>query len=276
MILDWNKFLESVGSIPIDDNDEYVRAMFMGAREKTFFLSKINPDVIVDFGCADGQVLGLIEQIRPNVKLIGFDLSKDMLDKARKTVSNKVILTTDWKEVETHIKEYKKPTLLLSSVIHEVYSYGHTKIVSNFWKKQVFGDSFKYIAIRDMIPPVSMEKIEKSLFIDEVNKVKNNFDKIYIDSFEDRWGKMEDSYRTFIHFLLKYKYTTNWNRENNENYVPISLETLIKKIPSSYSIRYKKSYLLDVLKDKVEEDFGIIINHPTHLQMIIENNNPLK
>ena len=29
-------------------------------------------------------------------------------------------------------------------------------------------------------------------------------------------------------------------------------------------------------KDKVEEDFGIIINHPTHLQMIIENNNPLK
>ena len=87
---------------------------------------------------------------------------------------------------------------------------------------------------------------------------------------------MENSYRTFIHFLLKYKYTKNWERENNENYIPISLETLLKKIPSDYSIKYKRIYLLDILKNKVKEDFDIDLEHPTHLQMIIENNKPLK
>lgn len=272
MLLNWNQFLESVGNIPISNDDEYVRAMFMSAKEKTFFLKMIETDAIVDFGCADGQVLGLIEQIRPDIKLIGYDLSQEMLNKAKNMVSNNVMLTTDWFEVKNQLKGYKNPTLLLSSVIHEVYSYGHTNIVREFWSKQVFGGSFKYIAIRDMIPPISMEKKEKSSYIEDVKKVKNNFEKEYIDSFEQKWGSMEDSYRTFIHFLLKYKYTKNWARENNENYVPISLETLLKKIPSNYTIKYQKSYLLDFLKQKVEEDFGVIIDHPTHLQMLIENN----
>jgi SAM-dependent methyltransferase len=270
-MLTWSQFLESVGNIPIVDDNEYARAMFMGAKEKTFFLKVIQPDVIVDFGCADGQVLGLIEQIKPDVKLIGYDLSREMLNKAKGVVSDKVILTTDWSQVRKEIKGYKNPTILLSSVIHEVYSYGNTKVVKDFWNKQVFGGDFKYIAIRDMIPPISMEKREKSLYIDDIKKVKDNFDKLYIDTFEQKWGKMEDSYRTFIHFLLKYKYTKNWERENNENYVPISLETLLKKIPSNYSIKYKRSYLLDILKDKVKEDFDVTLDHPTHLQMLIEN-----
>lgn len=273
MILNWIKFIESVGDIPISGDDEYVRAMFLGAKEKTFFLKMIKPDVIVDFGCADGQVLGLIEQIKPNVKLIGYDLSQEMLNKAKGIVSNKVTLTTNWNKVRQELKGYKNPTLLLSSVIHEVYSYGVTKVVKDFWEKQVFGGDFKYIAIRDMIPPISMEKKEKSLYINDIQKVKNNFDKQYIDSFEQKWGPMENSYRTFIHFLLKYKYTKNWNRENNENYVPISLETLFKKIPSNYTIEYQKSYLLDILKDKVKEDFDVDIDHPTHLQMLLKNKN---
>jgi SAM-dependent methyltransferase len=273
MILKWLQFLESVGNIPISDEDEYVRAMFMGAKEKTFFLKMIQPDVIVDFGCADGQVLGLIEQMKPNVKLIGYDLSQEMLNKAKSIVSDKVTLTTDWSLVTQELKKYKNPTLLLSSVIHEVYSYGNTKVVKDFWNKQVFGGNFKFIAIRDMIPPISMERVEKSHYIEDIMKVKDNFEKEYIDSFEQRWGPMENNYRTFIHFLLKYKYTKNWERENNENYVPISLETLHKKIPSNYSIKFEKSYLLDWLRDKVKEDFDVILDHPTHIQMLIQNNN---
>lgn len=271
MILDWKKFLESIGTLPISDEEEYVRAMFMSAIEKTFFLKMVQPDVIVDFGCADGQVLGLIEQMRPNVKLIGYDLSQQMLDKAKLIVSDKVTLTTDWNQVRQELNKFKRPTLLLSSVIHEVYSYGVTSVIRDFWNKQVFGGDFKYIAIRDMIPPISMEKKEKSLFIQDVQKVKNNFKQEYIDSFEEKWGSMENNYRTFVHFLLKYKYTKNWARENNENYVPISLETLYKKIPVEYTIKYQKSYLLDFLKDKVKEDFDVIIDHPTHLQMLLEN-----
>jgi len=49
-------------------------------------------------------------------------------------------------------------------VIHEVYSYSHGKIIKKFWEKQVFGNDFKWITIRDMIPSVELEKEEISQF----------------------------------------------------------------------------------------------------------------
>jgi len=273
MILSWKIFIESVGEIPITNDEAYLKSMSKGANEKVFFLNKIKSDVIVDFGCADGQVLKLIEKTNPNIKLIGYDVSKEMISKARKNVSENVFLTTNWQDVEKQIQNYKTPTLLLSSVIHEVYSYSTSKEVKDFWEKKVFGGYFKYIVIRDMIPSTSMEKKERDLFIEDVNKVKSKFSKEYIESFEKKWGSMEDNYRTFIHFLLKYRYTLNWSRENNENYVPITLETLLRKIPQSYSIKYSKKYTLDILKDRVLKDFDVVVDHSTHLQMIIENLN---
>ncbi|MGA1049083.1 MAG: hypothetical protein ACO3UU_13830, partial [Minisyncoccia bacterium] len=39
-------------------------------------------------------------------------------------------------------------------------------------------------------------------------------------SFEKVWGSIFKDYRNFIHFLLKYRYTDNWEREVNENYLP--------------------------------------------------------
>lgn len=73
------------------------------------------------------------------------------------------------------------PLLNLSSVIHEVYSYSHSSVIKKFWEKQVFGGSFKYITIRDMIPSVNIHKNEVSKFINNeqevVNTISNNADK---------------------------------------------------------------------------------------------------
>ena len=273
MILTWREFLESVGTISISDQEEYTNAMILSSSDKTFFLNKIKTDVIVDFGCADGRILHEIEQLRPNKKLIGYDLSQEMLDKAKHMVSKDVLLTTEWNKAISEISNCKNPTLLLSSVIHEVYSYSNGKLVQDFWNNKVFGGDFKYIVIRDMISPLTLEKKYKKLFEEDVRKVKSKFNKEYTDSFENRWGRMEDSYRTFIHFLLKYKYLNNWSRENSENYVPISTETLLKKIPSGYSVVYKRNYIFNILQREIRKDFGIKIDFPTHLQLIIKNNN---
>lgn len=69
MIHNWEKFLESVGEVPISNMDIYNKRMEIGWEDKLFFLKKISPDSIVDFGCADGAILSKIKSINPNIKL---------------------------------------------------------------------------------------------------------------------------------------------------------------------------------------------------------------
>lgn len=120
-----------------------------------------------------------------------------------------------------------------------------------------------------MIP--SVESYKKRKFIGDVMRVRNRANKEYLKSFEEKWGKISNNYRTFMHYLLKYKYTDNWDREVNENYLPISLETLYTKIPSGYRIKYQDNYILPILQQQVKKDFDIIIDHTTHTKIIIEN-----
>lgn len=151
-----------------------------------------------------------------------------------------------------------------------IYSYSHGSLVKKFWEEQIFSDKFKYIIIRDMIPSTEMGKSES--FKNDVRKIKLKSNKFYLNSFEKKWGKISDNYKVLTHFLLKYKFTDNWEREVNENYLPISLETLKKKIPNNYSIIYEDSFILPYLKNQVMKDFGIELAHTTHTKMILKNN----
>jgi len=268
-LFNWQKYLESVGSIPIDDIEKYFDGMELGAADKLFFMTMVNPDIIVDFGCADGTILSKIKGMNPNIRLVGYDLDKNMLVNARKKIGDDCLLTSDWNEVIEEVSKYTEPAMILSSVIHEVYSYSTTATIRKFWQKQVFGNLFKWICIRDMIPSGAMEKHNK--FQSDVEKVRKIADPYYLNSFESRWDDIGENYRTFIHFLLKYKYVENWNREVNENYVPIILETLYKKIPSNYKINFQENYILPFLQTQVQNDFGVTIDHITHTKMIIEN-----
>ena len=273
-ILNWKLFLEElVGSEnPISNYDDYVEGMQKSIEDKLFFINNINFDVIVDFGCANGIFLSKIKQLRPNVKLIGYDLDDNMLDKAHETLGSNVLLTSNWNDVVLEVAKYKNPLLNLSSVIHEVYSYSHSSIIKKFWEKQVFGNNFKFITIRDIIPSVEIHKDEIIKYKEDIQKVRKTVDPFYLNSFEIRWGVIDDIYRTFVHFLLKYKYIDNWNREVNENYLPVSLETVKKKIPSSYSIVYEKDFIVPFIEDQIMKDFGIKITHSTHTKLILKNN----
>lgn len=273
-ILSWELFLEElVGEKPISNYDKYIAGMNTTMSDKLFFADLINYDVIVDFGCADGTFLQNLQSLNPNLKLIGYDLDPTMLEIASKKLGPGAILTDDWDKVQSSLIGYKNPLLNLSSVIHEVYSYSTSKVIKYFWEKQVFGGDFKYITIRDMIPSVSLGRNEINNFKEDVRKVRQKADKIYLLSFEDRWGSINDNYRTFIHYLLKYKYTDNWEREVNENYLPVTLETIKTKIPGGYSIVMEEDFVLPYLKSEVKKDFGVDLTHSTHTKMIIRNKN---
>lgn len=273
-ILNWKLFLEElVGDKPIADFDDYIEGMKMSMEDKLFFVDKLDFDVIVDFGCANGTFLSLVQNMKPNVKLIGYDLDDTMLLKAESILGEEALLTSRWEQVVLELSKYEKPLLNLSSVIHEVYSYSHSSVIKKFWEQQVFGGNFKWITIRDMIPSVEIHKDERKSFEDDVKRVKDLADPYYLESFEERWEPIENNYRTFVHFLLKYRYIDNWQRELNENYLPVSLETVKKKIPSSYKIISEEDFVVPFIKEKVMEDFGILIKHSTHTKMIILNNN---
>lgn len=272
-ILKYNLFLEElVGDKPISNYDRYVEGMEKSMQDKLFFVNNVDFDVIVDFGCANGVFLSKIESMKPGVKIIGYDLDNEMLSKARAILGEEALLTSDWNEVIKEVSKYKNPLLNLSSVIHEVYSYSHSSAIKKFWEIQTFGGNFKWITIRDMIPSVDIHKGEVESFQDDVKKVKEITDPFYLESFEKKWGSISENYRIFVYFLLKYRYIDNWDREVNENYLPVSLETVKKKIPSSYKIIYEKDFIVPFIQEQVQKDFGIKITHSTHSKLIIKNN----
>jgi hypothetical protein len=271
-VLSWKLFLEElVGEKPISNYDKYIADMNTTMSDKLFFLEETKFDVIVDFGCADGSFLKSLSLIRPNVRIIGYDLDQTMLDIAKKKLPSNAILTDDWSVVLEEISSYKNPLLNLSSVIHEVYSYSNSQTVNKFWTQQVFGGNFKYISIRDMMPSVKLTRNELKNYKEDAKRVRQKADKKSLISFEKVWGSIFKDYRNFIHFLLKYRYTDNWEREVNENYLPITLETLKSKIPSNYSIVYEKNFVLPFIKQEVKKDFNVELIHSTHVKMIIKN-----
>jgi hypothetical protein len=260
----------SLSNKPIADTIKYLEAMKKGLSDKLFFLNKIDLDCLVDFGSADGTLLNYLHKYKPNIKLIGYDIDENMINISRRNY-NDIKFESDWNKVIENIstKDYNNTGLLLSSVVHEVYSYGVGKEIKNFWNNQVFNNNFKYVIIRDMIPSTYFEKMN----IIDINKIKEKSNKQHLEDFQNKWGDIGENYRILLHWLLKYTYTDNWERELNENYVPLTIETLKTKIPNNWKIIFEEHYVYDFIKQQIKKEFDVELTDPTHLKMIIENKN---
>jgi len=262
-----------VGEIPIADTTSYISQMAKGVDDKINFISKIQPDCILDFGCADGYILNAIHQKYPNIKgLIGYDLDEKMISLIKSKYPN-IEATDNWKEAVYLATEYEEVALSLMSVIHEVYTYSSPQAISKFWKQQVFNPKFKYVVIRDMMPAKEYGTMKPSK--EDIRKLKMKLWRMrkYRKSFEKNWGKITSNMRTMLHWLLKYDYKSNWGREVKENYFPVSIETVKSKIPNGWRITYEDHYIFKPIAEKVKKDFGIELKYPTHVKMIIENTN---
>jgi len=269
-ILKWKSFLEGiVGEEGISNIDQYIDRMDLSIDDKLFFLDKVDFDVIVDFGCANGTLLSKIRIAKPGVKLIGYDLDDVMVDKARHLLGEEILITKNWSEIAKELVNYKAPLLNLSSVIHEVYSYSPPDIIKRFWNDIVFSGMFKYIVIRDMMPSTKIDDVEN--FEEDILKIREKADAKQLEEFENIWGYIDDSYKTLSHFLLKYRYLDNWNREVKENYFPLSLESMKHKITSGYKINYEEKFSVPFIQQQLKIDFDVQLKESTHTKLIIEN-----
>lgn len=259
----------------IEDYQTYISRMNKGMLDKLFFLDKVDVDIFVDFGSADGQLLSYVKSILSSedkqYKFIGYDIDETMVERGRKRFENEddTIFTDSWDDVEDEISDTdKKSAIVLSSIIHEIYHYSDVQEVDEFWDR-IYNSDFDYIIIRDMIPSSSIDR--KS----DVNDVKKVYHKFFntkpLMDFESIWGKIDNN-KNLVHFLLKYKYVEpNWDREVKENYLPIYREKLLSMIPNEYDILYHEHYTLPYIKNLVQDDFGIELKDNTHFKLILKN-----
>jgi SAM-dependent methyltransferase len=251
----------------IVDYMTYNEGMKKSLLDKIFFMDKIDARVIIDYGCADGVLIHFLSTLFPELYYIGYDIDEKMLEKARERCGNneqRFLFTSDWSKVEEHAGQGLN-AIVLSSVIHEVYAYGTRADVDNMWNR-VFSGKFDYIVIRDMVPSTSLDKVSN---INDVANIYKKGDKAYLHEFEKVWGTIESN-KNLIHFLLKYRYTDNWDREVRENYLPITREELLSSIPDAYEIEFHEHFILPFLKNIVKQDFNITIKDNTHLKLVLK------
>lgn len=246
----------------ISDVQTYTDGMKKSLLDKMFFIDKINSDTFVDYGCADGTMLKFMENMFNNYNYYGFDISKQMLTLATETYVGDIRFTDDWDSIQP---SFEKSTLILSSIIHEVYTYGSLQDVSLFWDR-VFNSGFRYIVIRDMMLSNTSDRESD---MNDVLNIQSNTDMFRLFQFEDKWGKIGNN-KNLIHYLLKYRYINNWDRENQENYLPLTVEHFTRLIPNKYKIIFHEHYTLPFLREKVCDDFGIELKDNTHIKIILK------
>ena len=248
----------------ISNMSVYVNRMQKSVLDKMFFMDKVFErfSTVVDFGCANGELIKALKLLFGDYRYVGYDISDDMIAAAKENAPF-CEFYNDWNAIDA---DFSDSLLNISSTLHEVYSYNTEKDIEIFWSR-VFGSGFKYVAIRDM-----MFSARDREFIDQnqLNLVRS--DTKYADKladFERIQGKITTQH-DLAHYLLKYKYTENWEREVRENYVPIDLEALLERVPDSYEITYLNHFTLPFTAWQIRNDFGIDLKTFTHIKLILK------
>ncbi len=253
---------------PITDYHHYRTEMSKGMEDKLFFLDKIQFDNLLDYGCADGQLIEYLSSEFGSIPCyLGYDQDPKMIALANDKVIPQSFFFDDIDLMDPILDQIGGDTAVLcSSLIHEVYSYGDKDSVQEFWNR-LFSGKFKYIVIRDLVILEKTRRLNTSL--KDLSLLRDKADKELITSFENIWGPIENR-ANFLHFLLKYRYTANWGREVQENYFPLAVEDYEQIIPEGFKVIFKEHYLLPFVQSQVHHDFGITLADKTHLKMIIE------
>lgn len=250
----------------IKDINHYNTEMTKSIIDKAFFLDKVDAEIFVDFGCGDGSLIAFIEKIMPNAVCIGYDISDDELEIAKGNTDCK--LFSDFKKLIAHldtIRGDRRVAVICNSLIHEVYAYGDDQAVTKFWN-QIYKNQFDYVVIRDMCVSENVNRQSDPV---SVAKVRQRFDRRRLREFEAEWGVINGNW-SLIHFLLKYRYEINWEREVKENYLPLVYEELLGLIPLDYDPMFVDHYILPFVRRQAMIDLGIDIVDNTHIKLILE------
>lgn len=248
--------------VPIKDLQTYIEGMEKSIVDKLWWFDYIPKDIttVYDYGCADGALLSAVNLVRPGLQLKGYDYNRDMVIAAQKRLPQVSfscfplsILPTD-------------SVVIVSSVLHEVFSYEGNPMDT---LDNIFKLGAKYVAVRDMAYQTGY--CPHDIHMENLMKVITYGDKKQIADFEKYFGPLA-AVQNLTHFLLKYRYTVNWDREVRENYFALDVDKLIGIVESvyGYRVKYEGHYTLPFVRDKVKEDFNVNLKDHTHVKILFE------
>ena len=238
------KFLE-LDEVDIANSDIYLSNMAKSFPDKAWFIGYVDPevDVVVDFGGGSGEfceyVKAKFERSGRNIRFVVIDNNEAFAAAARsRGFSTYSSLGEMFSSGEVDLD---RALLVMSSVIHEIYSYASGPAdIDRFWN-DIGRCGFRQIAIRDMslnyrdfmnVPSEDVIWIYENVFKDPSMEIKGVKLSKLVDDFEAEWGSICDpalkkvSVKNLVHFLIKYRYIENWDRELLENYLPVTQEKL--------------------------------------------------
>ena len=252
----------------ITNLDTYNARMASSIEDKMWFWDKVKytTDSIVDYGCADASLLLRINEEHPYQTLIGYDASDDMLARAKEKTQNTPICFVE----SIFEPEMEETCLVLSSVIHEIYSY-QSKEEAEFELGMLFDLGAKYIAIRDMGVRDVCRNVETP--IEVLDKIYARDGVAKVASFEKRQGSISN-WANCIHYLLKAPYDENWAREVEENYIPFTTNDVLAQYnidsPIKYDVVYFEAYTLPYVQERLIRDYNFGLRAPTHYKLLLE------
>lgn len=246
----------------------YIQLMANGFYDKLFFVDKLYDKwrTLVDYGCGDGFNTKMLGKLFRNKYITGYDIDPRMLNTA--AYNGEAFANVSFTDKAINILEHD--VFFTSSTIHELYHYGNTEDAEEFWAL-AYSTSRKYVCIRDMTYRFQSLPVSQSI-IDQVTEgAKSLHIEFELERFISRWGDLNQS-RNLMHWLMKYCYfnSPNWEREINENYLPVSYEDIAIKVPKNWEIFYQDLYQLPYFTHIWKRDIGITLPYPTHVKMIMK------
>ena len=258
--------------------DIYTVEMRKSIWDKAFFMDKIiGAKCIVDYGCADAQMICYLARLFPEIEFHGYDINIALIDRAVDWILFYELPNVHvWspKRLPNMIKQISnkfKPDeicLNFSSVLHEVFSStGGTDVIQTLIKEL----NPKYITIRDMYYHHEV--------LDEEDEYLSELQKVYIingisnvapgcyNKFVAKFGtikKMKD----LVHFLMKSQWHNNgYDQELEENYFSWRIKD-VRKLVKNYKVIYETHYMLPYYVEQWEK-YGIEPDVHTHAQFIL-------
>lgn len=248
---------------PLANREIYLERMAKPLREKLRVARYIHPraKIILDVGCADGAVTLALAELNPDKRFLGIDLDADFIALAEQQARQRGLGNVRFERVylrQLLARAERFDSVLFISVLHEFFSYGEgissvLKALADAEELLVPGGD---VVIRDMI---LLEYSKHTGYL-----VESMLARIAAKSalagrlrdFSQFFGPVESIY-ALNHFLLKYMYEENWEREGPEHYVPVTVEAY-ENIFSLLGMELvlRDSQLLPFLRQKWIDDFG--------------------
>ena len=258
----------------ITDYNTYLARMDVSLPDKAFFVYRAPlARVIVDFGCAAGNLFRYIRSVsNQEYIMIGYDNDETMRKLARESADMVCGTLAELCEaiehaLTAHNLTMKNVLFNFSSVLHEMNS-DEIEEIFGFINNLRPG----YISIRDMKFRRKRENPSERLCISDEEHL-NQFHsflahrRIFLPDLAD-----------FAEYLLKYKYTENWERELGEYYFFgfAYAERYYRALIDNHKYRptWDVNYCLPHFNRQIKDDFGISFDvsdyFTTHKQLLLE------